>query len=84
MVGYHPSGSHELHAAVALLAPRFHAILLKNHGIIVGASDPRTALGIVEEMEQNAQLGLMLGPEASFLTAAQCAAIDGSLGRRWE
>ena len=84
MVGYHPSGSHELHAAVALLAPRYHAILLKNHGIIVGAADVCTAMGIVEEMEQNAQLGLILGREGSYLTAAQCSAIDRTLGRSWE
>jgi len=83
MVPYFPSGSDELHEAVAELAPRFHAILLKSHGVIVGAPAPRTALGIVEEMEQNAHLGLILGSEGSHLTPTQCAAIDKSLGRAW-
>lgn len=83
MVGYYPSGSHELHDAVAALAARHHAILLQNHGIIVGAADMCAALGIVEEMEQNAQLGLILGKEANYLTAAQCAAIDANMGRSW-
>jgi 3-dehydro-4-phosphotetronate decarboxylase len=84
MVGYYPSGSHELHGAVNALAARYHAILLQNHGIIVGAADMRAAMGIVEEMEQNAQLGLILGREANYLTAAQCAAIDANMGRSWE
>lgn len=83
MVPYCPSGSHELHELVAALAPRHHAILLKNHGVIVGAPDSRAALGIVEEMEQNAQLGLILGDEGTHLTPDQCAAIDRSLGRSW-
>lgn len=84
MVGYYPSGSHALHEAVEALATRYHAILLQNHGIIAGAADMRAALGIVEEMEQNAQLGLILGREANYLTAAQCAAIDANMGRTWE
>lgn len=84
MVGYYPSGSHALHEAVEALATRYHAILLQNHGIIAGAADMRAALGIVEEMEQNAQLGLILGREANYLTAAQCAAIDAKMGRSWE
>jgi ribulose-5-phosphate 4-epimerase/fuculose-1-phosphate aldolase len=84
MIGYRPSGSRDLHAAVAALAPRYHAILLQNHGIIVGAPDTGAALGIVEEMEQNAQLGLILGRDGSYLTTDQCAAIDRSLGRSWE
>jgi ribulose-5-phosphate 4-epimerase/fuculose-1-phosphate aldolase len=84
MVGYFPSGSHDLHAAIAVLAPRYHAILLKNHGIIVGAADACAGMGIVEEMEQNAQLGLILGSEAASLTSAECAAIDLRLGRAWE
>lgn len=84
MVGYYPSGSHALHEAVEALATRYHAILLQNHGIIAGAADMRAALGIVEEMEQNAQLGLILGREANYLTAEQCAAIDAKMGRSWE
>ena len=84
MVGYYPSGSLELHTAITTLAPRYHAILLKNHGIIVGAADVSAGVGIVEEMEQDAQLGLILGAEATSLTTAQCAAIDRSLNRSWE
>ncbi len=83
MVPYCASGSHELHRRVAALTPRFHAILLKNHGVIVGAPDPRTALGLVEEIEQNAHLGLILGEAGARLTPEQCAAIDASLGRSW-
>jgi len=83
MVPYFPSGSHALHEAVAALASRFHAILLKNHGVIVGAIDPASALGIVEEMEQNAHLGLILGEAGSRLTPEQCAGIDQTMGRAW-
>ena len=84
MVPYFPSGSRELHRAVAALAPRYHAILLKNHGVIVGGPDPGTAMGIVEEMEQNAQIGLILERGGDSLTPDQCAAIDQNLGRTWE
>jgi len=84
LLPYFPSGSDELHEAVAAVAPRHHAILLKNHGIVVGAPDVRSAVGIVEEMEQNAHLGLILGTHGGRLTADQCAAIDGSLGRSWD
>lgn len=83
MVPYCPSGSQELHDAVASLAARYHTILLKNHGVIVGAPDLPTALGIVEEMEQNAHLGLILGDEGASLDSDQCAAIDQTLGRSW-
>lgn len=83
MVGYYPSGSSELHQEVAALAPHHHAILLQNHGIIVGAADTASALGIVEEMEQNAQLGLILDQDANYLTTEQCADIDRKLGRVW-
>ena len=84
MVGYYPSGSPELHTAIDVIAPHYHAILLKNHGIIVGAENVLAGMGIVEEMEQNAALGLMLGPEASYLTTEQCAVIDRNLGRTKE
>jgi len=84
LLPYYPSGSRELHAAVAAVARRHHAVLLKNHGLIVGAPDVAAAMGIVEEMEQNAHLGLILGSQGSRLDADQCAAIDSSLGRRWE
>ena len=84
MVGYFPSGSDELHTAITALAPRYHAILLQNHGIIVGAADVCSAMGIVEEMEQDAQLGLILGGDGTSLTTPQCAAIDRNLQRSWE
>jgi len=84
MLPYYPSGSGDLHAAVGAVAPFHHAILLKSHGVIVGAPNVQSAMGIVEEMEQNAHLGLILGSGGSRLTADQCAAIDAGLGRTWE
>jgi ribulose-5-phosphate 4-epimerase/fuculose-1-phosphate aldolase len=83
MTDYYPSGSEELHHAVAELAPHFHAILLRQHGIIVAARDMSEAIGTVEETEQCARIALLTSNEGAPLTKEQCAAIDQKLGRTW-
>lgn len=81
---YYPSGSHELHDAVARLAPHYHAILLRQHGVIVGAEDMATALGILEEIEQCCQIALLTRGAGAAITAEQKAAIDRKAGRTWQ
>jgi ribulose-5-phosphate 4-epimerase/fuculose-1-phosphate aldolase len=84
MIPYHPSGSHSLHEAVAALAPLHHAILLRQHGLIVAAADISTAMGVVEEVEQCCQISVATGLKGAPLTETQCRAIDTALGRSWD
>ena len=83
MIKYHPSGAHSLHEAVAALAPDFHAILLRQHGIIVAGADMASAMGVVEEVEQCCQISVATGLKGARLTDDQCQAIDDALGRTW-
>ncbi|HSL80796.1 MAG TPA: class II aldolase/adducin family protein [Pseudolabrys sp.] len=83
MIPYHPSGSHSLHEAVEALAPRHHAILLRQHGVIVAATDMATAIGVVEEVEQCCQIAVVTALKGAALTEAQCREIDALLGRSW-
>ena len=58
MIKYHPSGAHSLHDAVAKLAPDYHAIPLRQHGVIVAAASMSVASGIIEEIEQCCQIAV--------------------------
>jgi ribulose-5-phosphate 4-epimerase/fuculose-1-phosphate aldolase len=81
MIDYYPSGSEELHHAVAKLAPVYHAILLRQHGVIVAAKDMGEAMGIIEEIEQCSQIALLTGGEGYPITPEQKNAIDQILER---
>ena len=83
MIPYHPSGSHSLHEAVEALAPVHHAILLRQHGLIVAGADMSTAIGVVEEVEQCCQIAVATALKGAPLTETQCQAIDAALGRSW-
>ena len=84
MIPYHPSGSHSLHEAVEALAPAHHAILLRQHGLIVAGADMSTAIGVVEEVEQCCQIAVVTALKGAPLTEAQLRAIDAGLGRSWD
>ncbi|MEM8628314.1 MAG: class II aldolase/adducin family protein [Pseudomonadota bacterium] len=84
MIKYHPSGAHSLHEAVAELAPDYHAILLRQHGVIVAGKDMSVALGVVEEVEQCCQIAVATGLKGAQLTDAQLQAMDDALGRTWK
>jgi 3-dehydro-4-phosphotetronate decarboxylase len=84
MIKYHPSGAHSLHEAVAALAPDYHAILLRQHGVIVAGADMSVAVGVVEEVEQCCQMAVATGLKGASLTADQLQAIDDALGRSWK
>ena len=83
MIPYHPSGSHSLHEAVEALAPVHHAILLRQHGLIVAGADMSTAIGVVEEVEQCCQIAVATALKGAPLTETQCQAIDAALRRSW-
>lgn len=83
MIDYYPSGSEELHYTVARLAPVYHAILLRQHGVIVAARDMGEAMGIIEEIEQCSRIALLTGGEGYPITPEQRNAIDKILGRTW-
>lgn len=83
MTDYYHSGSEGLHHAVAELAPNFHAILLRQHGVIVAAADMCQAIGILEEIEQCCQIALATGGKGMPLTQDQKYGIDKKMGRKW-
>ena len=84
IIPYHPSGAHPLHEAVEALAPAYHAILLRQHGLIVAGADMSVAIGVVEEVEQCCQISVATGLKGAPLTGAQLQAIDTALGRSWD
>lgn len=84
MISYHASGAHSLHEAVEALAPIYHAILLRQHGLLVTAADMSDTMGIVEEIEQCCQIAVAVGTAGACLTEEQRRAIDEAMGRSWE
>ena len=84
MIGYHPSGAHSLHVAVEALAPRYHALLLRQHGLLVTGKRMSDTLGIVEEIEQCCEIAVAVGKTGEYLTEKERQDIDAALGRSWE
>ena len=71
------------HEAVAELAPDYHAILLRQHGVIVAGANMAAAVGIVEEIEQCCQIAVATALKGEHLTEEQLQAMDENLGRSW-
>ncbi len=84
MISYHASGAHSLHEAVDALAPKYHALLLRQHGLLVTGKDMADALGIVEEIEQCCQVAVAVGKTGEYLKESERAAIDKAMGRSWK
>ena len=84
MVPYHASGAHSLHEAVEAIAGTYHALLLRQHGLLVSGKNMSDALGIVEEIEQCCQIAVATGMRGEGLTIEQRQAIDTAMGRSWE
>ena len=74
LVPYHAPGDLSLAQAVRGLAGRHHAVLLANHGPVVGGSSLSAATDAIEELEATARLHLTLhGRACRCLTADQVA-----------
>ena len=84
MIPYHGSGAHSLHRAVEELAAHYHALLLRQHGLIVAGKTMSETVGMVEEIEQCCQIGIASSPKGEWLSEAQCAEIDRAMGRTWK
>ena len=83
VVPYHPSGAHSLHEAVEALAATYHALLLRQHGLLVSGKNMSDTLGIIEEIEQCCQVAVATGMRGEGLTEEQRQAIDTAMGRSW-
>jgi ribulose-5-phosphate 4-epimerase/fuculose-1-phosphate aldolase len=74
MLPYYAPGDAALADAVRGLASRHHALLLANHGPVVGGSTLAAAADAVEELEATAKLYLLLrGEKIRPLDEAQVA-----------
>lgn len=72
MVPYYAPGDVALAGAVRRLASKHHALLLANHGPVVGGSTLAAAADAIEELEATARLHLLLrGEKIRPLDAAQ-------------
>jgi len=74
LVPYFAPGDKALADAVRKTARHAHAMLLANHGPVVGGKSLEAAVYAAEELEETARLYLMLrGEKTRFLTQAQVA-----------
>jgi ribulose-5-phosphate 4-epimerase/fuculose-1-phosphate aldolase len=81
LVPYHPPGDKTLAEAVRAYAGKHHALLLANHGPVVGASSLDAAADAAEELEQTAKLYLLLGDRSvRCLDAQQVGELQGRYG----
>ncbi len=72
LVPYFKPGDLQLAEAVRGFAGKHHAVLLANHGPVVGGADLDAAVNAIEELEETAKLYLLLrGAKTRFLTPSQ-------------
>src|SRR5437660_8274064 len=72
LVPYFRPGDMALAEAVRGFAGKHHAVLLANHGPVVGGSSLDGAVNAIEELEETAKLYLLLrGAKTGYLTQAQ-------------
>jgi ribulose-5-phosphate 4-epimerase/fuculose-1-phosphate aldolase len=77
LVPYYPPGDMTLADAVRGLASKHHALLLANHGPVVGGSSLAAAADAMEELEATAKLYLLVrGQKIRCLTDAEIADIQ--------
>ena len=77
LVPYYPPGDESLAEAVRAVAGKHHAVLLANHGPVVAGSTLDAAVNAIEELEQTAELMLLLDGRATrYLTPVQVAELN--------
>jgi len=78
LVPYFRPGDMALAEAVRGFAGKHHAVLLANHGPVVGGTNLDAAVNAIEELEETAKLYLLLrGAETRFLTREQVEELLG-------
>lgn len=77
MIPYFTPGSEPLAAEVSRIIGGRNSVLLKNHGVVAVGKTWEAALNLAEEIEENAQLTLLLGERGEELSAEQIAALAG-------
>lgn len=83
VVPYYRPGSEELAAAVAPIivgtssSPGRNSVLLANHGLLTVGPNLEKALNLAEEVEENAQIFLLLGKAGRPLNEVQQAELVG-------
>lgn len=82
LIPYYRPGDMGLAKAVEAIAPEHCAVLLANHGPVVGGTDLNTAVSAIEELEETAKLFLLLGSRAvQHLTEEQIADLEYTFPR---
>jgi ribulose-5-phosphate 4-epimerase/fuculose-1-phosphate aldolase len=82
VVSFSPPGSTRLAQDVKIAAQCSALILLKNHGVVSVAKNPRRALNIVEELEINIRLHLKLMGNGALTSAQRQEILTGIYGGR--
>lgn len=77
LVPYFPPGDAGLAGAVAEVATKHHAVLLRNHGPVIAGTDLESAIYATEELEETAKLFLLLrGERLRLLSKADVAELE--------
>lgn len=76
VVDFEMPGSDDMAEVVGSRLTGSQAVLLKNHGLFVGADDIEKAMEMVEQIEANAHLNLLLDGKYGGLSANQVRAIQ--------
>ena len=77
LVPYFRPGDLALAEAVRGFAGKHHAVLLANHGPVVGGANLDAAVNAIEELEETAKLYLLLrGAKTRYLTRAQVRELE--------
>lgn len=76
LVPYYPPGDVQLAASLSTVAAKHHAIMLANHGPVVGGTTLDAAADAIEELEATARIYLLLqGRTVRTLTGEEVAAL---------
>lgn len=77
LIPYYRPGSKALAEAVGKVIQGRNSVLLGNHGVVTVGVTPDAALGLAEEIEENAHLTMSLGENGMPMTSGQIKEISG-------
>lgn len=77
VVPYLKPGSKELACAVSEVISQRDSVLLRNHGVVTVGAGPVDAFHLIEEIEENAQIAVLLGKDGITMTDEQIAEMNG-------